>query len=204
MRQSWNICLLIMLSMLVSGCSAIKSGLLAGKNKKLLSEEEQKQYFLLTIFGTSKESRGYLLLETAEERSNYMNIFWSMYDTDLGTERNSFYVEVQKRFSYAKLKFKYMRTSGEKSALGRIYIKYGPPIDIVRNPAEISREEYEEVVVWEYDFPKMFKVAFKDERGTGNYQIIPNYDTLPNITGPGFRQRSMKEVIEWRKQHEMD
>ena len=200
-----KICLVILLFLTLLGlnnCGLIKSEIQASKNKKNLDQTEKRDYYLLTLFGTHSEVKHYLLKQTKKERENFLKSFWMMYDPDLSTSRNSFYVKVLKRYSYAKLKYKHMLTSGEYTDMGRIYIKYGPPDEMNVNPIGYDRQDYETIVVWKYNEPKVFTVVFKDSKGDGEYRLLTNESDFPPVTSHYFRVRSLKEVLEWRKNHE--
>ncbi|MCK5599896.1 GWxTD domain-containing protein [bacterium] len=201
-KRMITILMAIMALSIFSGCGYIKSEIKAGKIKKGLEGESFKKYYILSLFASHSEAKAYLLMESEDQRNGYLKEFWMMYDPDISSTRNSFYAELLKRYSYAKLKFPYMRRSGEKTDMGRMYIKYGAPVEIQRNPQDIEREDFQEVIVWEYEEPKMFNIGFKDENGTGSFNLIPNYEVIPTVTGKEFRHRTLKEVREWRVSHE--
>jgi GWxTD domain-containing protein len=190
--------LMLSIIILFSGCTFLKNEIKASKAKKHLTNSEMKAYYLLSLFGKHSETKSYLLKPTKDERETYLRNFWKMYTPDLKSSRNSFYVEILKRYSYSKLKFRYMRTSGEKTDMGRMYIKYGPPVEIQRNPTDVERRDYQEVIVWEYDTPRRFRIGFRDENGTGSYQIIPGFDAFPDVCGKDYRYYSLKEVENYR------
>ncbi len=185
-----------------NSCGYMKTEIQANKNKKKLSQGEKKYYYLLTIFGKHSEIKAYLLKKTLKERQDFLKSFWMMYDNDISSSRNSFFVTVMKRYSYAKLKYKHMITSGENTDMGRAYIKYGRPAEININPIDIKKEDYQEVIQWQYNSPKLFKITFKDENGTGDYRILPDQSDIIPVTGDYFRKRALKDVLEWRIKHE--
>ncbi|MCD6578586.1 GWxTD domain-containing protein [bacterium] len=194
--------ILLLATVFFNGCGYIKSEIQANKNKKNISQDEKKNLYLLTIFGKHSEVKSYLLKETLKERQYFSKSFWMMYDNDISSSRNSFFVKILKRYSYAKLKYKHMITSGENTDMGRTYIKYGRPTEININPMDIQREDYQQVVQWQYNSPILFKITFKDENGTGDFRILADKSDIIPVTGDYFRYRTLKEIFEWRTAHE--
>ena len=132
---------------------------------------------------------------------DFVETFWMMYDRDM-KGRNEFYLKILKRYNYANKKYRHMRRSGENTEMGRTYIKYGPPMEVSRNPSEFSSQDFQEVIVWQYDKPRYFQVVFADYTGTGDFVVLEEHSNSPTVMGPDYRYRTLEEVKEWRNEYE--
>jgi len=94
--------------------------------------------------------------------------FWEKHDPSPGTARNEAKEEFQRRILHADEKFTiHKRLRGWKSDLGRIYIKFGTPDDIVNEVFPIGQKPS---ITWYY-FRKNKVFRFVDLRGYGDYRL---------------------------------
>jgi GWxTD domain-containing protein len=102
-----------------------------------------------------------------EERDSLWKAFWKQYDPTPNTEYNEKEVEYFERIQYADEHFSF-GDKGWRSDRGRIYVKYGPPDEIVSRPYELSSKPYE---IWYY-YRLNVKFIFYDRYGFGEYILI--------------------------------
>ncbi|MBX7173947.1 MAG: GWxTD domain-containing protein [Pyrinomonadaceae bacterium] len=147
------------------------------------------------------EKKVFDLLQTNEERENFIAHFWDVRDPNPDTEENEFKEEYYERIAYANEKF----TSGIPGWLtdrGRIYITWGKPDSIESHPSggSYDRPSYEgggstttyPFEIWFYrhldNVGDGIEIEFVDPTGTGEYRMAKNAnekDALINIPGAG-------------------
>ncbi|OQX86454.1 hypothetical protein B6D60_06305, partial [candidate division KSB1 bacterium 4484_87] len=96
---------------------------------------------------------------------NYINNFWKNIDPEFRTEH-------LKRFYIAQQRFGSPTLPGWKTDRGRVYIMYGPPDDVERQPASLSTRAFE---IWYYEHMKgqaLVQFVFADLGIQGNYQLV--------------------------------
>jgi hypothetical protein len=74
------------------------------------------------------------------------------------------------RANIATTRYKDAYQEGWRSDRGRIYIKYGEPVDVERNPYDLDSEATE---IWTYIIggkERYFK--FEDKTGNGDYRLM--------------------------------
>ncbi len=184
--------------------------------KKTLNEYELEELTLMKYFSSRSEYMGYLKADP-EKRQEYLEDFWKMYDPDIETKRNDFYIDVKRRFKYADKKYKEQKTPGHLTARGRIYIMFGPPDDVIPGryspPIEetrgVNREYFTET--WTYSYPERLEFLFVDELGVGVYSqyksshvsndpVTSNLTPMPDVKKPPFRIRTWDEVQRLKKE----
>jgi hypothetical protein len=95
-------------------------------------------------------------------------------------------LEYYQRVAYANEHFAFANREGWQSDRGRVYIKYGEPDYILREP---STREYRPYQIWFYDDVEGgVRFLFMDESGFGDYKMVSstmrgeiydaNYDEL--------------------------
>jgi len=95
----------------------------------------------------------------------YINDFWR-------SKSPEFRAEHLKRFYSAQQRFGSPNIPGWKSDRGRIFIMYGPPDEIVREPASIDSRAYE---IWIYETLQRqgrVQFVFVDYGISGDYQLV--------------------------------
>ena len=102
---------------------------------------------------------------TEEERREFGEKFWRRRDPTPDTPENEAMDEFYRRVQYANQHFSAGRT-GWKTDMGRIYIKYGQPDEVVRSPFNFDRPPEE---VWYY-YKDRRTFYFVDRQGFGLYE----------------------------------
>ncbi len=77
---------------------------------------------------TDDEANTFEKLQTPEAKFTFTRIFWARRDPDPDTLVNEFRVEFERRVAYANEKFAVGSIPGWKTAMGQIYVIWGPPL----------------------------------------------------------------------------
>jgi len=118
--------------------------------KYIASQEEKKLFHQLSLRGKQQ-----FLLE-----------FWRSHDPDPETSENEFMIEYFRRFAFCEKEF----AGGINSDMGRIYVTYGPPLEVVR---EFSKLEFTKPVeVWTYALEGKVEFVFVDRHRDGKYGLV--------------------------------
>jgi len=101
----------------------------------------------------------------AQGKAKYVEAFWAARSPE-------FRMEHVRRFGFANQMFGSPTTPGWKSDRGRVYIVYGPPDDVEREPASVDTRAYE---IWIYENLKgqgRVEFVFCDYGVYGNYRLV--------------------------------
>ncbi len=115
--------------------------------------------------------------KSQEEKLKRFNAFWAKVDPTPNTPENELMLEYYSRIEFANQNFS-SYFPGWKSDMGRVYIKYGPPDFIERQPFSMDSQPYE---IWEY-YQHNIRLIFVDTSGFGNYRLLrPEWDARNRI-----------------------
>ena len=81
-----------------------------------------------------EERQAFRALTTDEDRERFIEQFWLKRDPTPGTPENEYREEHYRRIAYADETFATNAVPGWKTDRGRIYIKYGPPVEREAHP----------------------------------------------------------------------
>ncbi|MCR4437834.1 MAG: GWxTD domain-containing protein [bacterium] len=111
-----------------------------------------------------------MLAATPAEREMLFEVFWRRRDPTPGTERNELREEFFRRVDFANRQFTVLLSErdGWRTDRGRIYIIYGPPTEVEREPTQLDSPAYE---IWYYRHLNR-RFLFADRNGTGDYQLV--------------------------------
>ena len=127
--------------------------------------DREKIRRLIRPIATPEEKKIFTSL-TDQGLQEFLLRFWKARDPDPRTAENEFMVEHLRRFTWADNRF----AGGAESDMGRIYIVYGPPIDVQR---EFSTIEYSKPVeIWYYGIEGRVEFVFIDRSGDGLYRLV--------------------------------
>lgn len=132
---------------------------------KQFREEDIEEFKAQIYYIVDEKERKFFDQLDKSGKINYINNFWKNIDPDFRTEH-------LKRFYIAQQRFASSTLPGWKTDRGRVYIMYGPPDDIDRQPASLSTRAYE---IWYYEHMKgqsLVQFVFADLGIHGNYQLI--------------------------------
>lgn len=133
------------------------------------------------VYIQEREERGVYGDLSLEGKRNYLRQFWARRGLD---HQRAYY----RSFAAANREFDEGGAGsvpGWRTDRGRIYLKYGPPDEVLRRPQAGPTQPYE---VWKYTRSRNRKFVFLDRTGLGNYQLIftderrepslPDWETL--------------------------
>ena len=121
---------------------------------------------VLRYIATDAELKEMDRLKTPEERRAFWETFWQGRDPFPETSRNEAMEEFYKRVRYADQRFG-VGGPGWKTDMGQIYIVYGQPDEIVRNPFRFDGPPEE---IWYY-YQSRKTFVFADRDGFGRYEL---------------------------------
>lgn len=128
-------------------------------------------YLPLVYLMTSQEQGAYPGL-TLEGKRRWLRLFWERRDPTPGTPRNETQEDFYRRINEANRRFREggaAQIPGWRTDRGRIFIKYGPPDEVLNRPQAGSTRPFE---VWKYTRTRALKYVFLDQTLFGNYALI--------------------------------
>ena len=105
-----------------------------------------------------------------DEQNELFEEFWAERDPTPDTERNELKEEFFRRLDFANRNFAVLSSDREgwETDRGKVYIQYGPPSEVERQPTDINMPAAE---IWFYaKIDRHF--IFSDPSGTGNYRLV--------------------------------
>jgi GWxTD domain-containing protein len=117
----------------------------------------------------SEEKTVFHQLDLAGKR-NFLNEFWRRRDTTPGTPDNEFKDDYIRRLVQAQANFSAGTTEGWKTDRGRIFLTYGAPNHIDREPDSPDKNAFE---IWSYnDLEGGAQFIFIDVSSNSNYKLV--------------------------------
>jgi len=114
-----------------------------------------------------------------DKKQALFNEYWKKIDPTPGTETNELMDEYYRRIAYSNSNFSAYR-DGWKTDMGMLYILFGPPNDVDRNPYNVNimptleREVYAYETWYYHEINQAF--FFVDERGFGDFRLVNPQD----------------------------
>jgi len=148
----------------------------------------------IDYIATSEELKGFKACRNSLERQAFLDAFWAKRDPDPTTPQNEFYDGFALRVRYADENFGQVNRLGRYTDMGRIYIKYGPPDEIIREEAPRARRAY---IRWRYNIQN-WEFLFADPNNTGEYQLVysTNREERPTLFYDKPSERIIEEELE--------
>jgi GWxTD domain-containing protein len=128
-------------------------------------------YLPLVYLMTAAEQGNYPSL-TLEGKRRWLRLFWEKRDPTPGTPGNEAQDDFYKRIAEANRRFREGGSGqipGWRTDRGRIFIKYGPPDEVLNRPQAGNTRPYE---VWKFTRGRALKYVFLDQTLFGNYVLI--------------------------------
>jgi len=138
---------------------------------ELVAEEVKRFKQDVTYIATTAELKMFDELNFVGKK-NFMEEFWRRRDLNPETPENEFKIEHYRRINAAIFRFSLTQESGDgwNMDMGRVYIKYGEPSEIERNPSSQGTKPWER---WNYhDLEGGVYFIFVDEDGYGMYRLV--------------------------------
>ena len=128
-------------------------------------------YLPLVYLMTAEEQGSYPSL-TLEGKRRWLRLFWQKRDPTAGTPRNEAQEDFYARIAEANRRYREggaAQIPAWRTDRGRIFIKYGPPDEVLTRPQAGNSRPYE---VWKYSRGRALKYVFLDQTLFGNYVLI--------------------------------
>ncbi len=131
-----------------------------------MSETDVQKYFdQIKYIASPEELKVYKQLD-AKGKQEFLLRFWKSRDTDPTTLENEFMIDYFQKLEYVEMTF----PNGINSDMGRIYLQYGPPIEIDRETG--STVTNKSVIVWRYTLDGITEFYFVDRSGDGRFVLV--------------------------------
>lgn len=122
------------------------------------------------IIATGEEIEEYELLDSLNNKREYLYNFWKKRDDNSKTAVNEFKRTYFTRVDVANERYRTMTSKGYKTDRGRIFIRLGDPDEIERHPNETNSKPYE---VWYYhQIEGGVYFIFGDYTGFNFYELL--------------------------------
>ena len=141
-RKSQFILIFCILNMLINGCSIF----LKNKREKTFKEKVQDEIFYIA---TDKQKKELNELNSPDEINIFLEKFWKELDPNQETEINELKEVYLERYNYANEHFQECGREGWETDMGRVYILYGPPDEIIQEvlPQNLERNDASNIFI---------------------------------------------------------
>lgn len=119
--------------------------------------------------------------DVREKRRRYAGL-WSRLDPTPGTPRNEAMEEYLSRIDFAKEHFR-SYAAGWMTDQGRVYVLYGAPDRIARDP---FRGDSRRIETWHYYARGNLELSFEDESGFGDFRLLTPISPLEKYRYGGY------------------
>lgn len=128
-------------------------------------EDVKKYYDQIKYIATADEKKIFREL-SPKGKQEFLLQFWKSRDPDPATPENEFMEEYFQRIAYCEEHFQ----GGINSDMGRVYIQYGPPLDIRRMFSTVAYSK--PVEIWVYALEGQSEFVFVDRIGGNQYVLV--------------------------------
>ena len=129
---------------------------------------EQLQYI------ASRKELNKLRHAPKDQKQKYFEAFWKAKDPTPGTATNELMDEYYRRVDFANQHFSGFR-EGWRTDMGMVYILFGPPNDVERQPFNVVANPYYETEIYAYQIWYYYDInrrfIFADHHGFGDYRL---------------------------------
>ncbi len=156
-----------------------------------LREAQLDSMYMPLVYLMNSGEQGIYSTLSVEGKRAYLRRFWAKRDPTPRMPRNEFLEQFYATVAEADRRFHEGGASevpGWRTDRGRIFVKYGPPDEVLSRPQAGSTRPYE---VWKYTRVRSRKFVFLDVTAFGHYELIWTDDrrevSLPNwaaLLGP--------------------
>ena len=156
-----------------------------------LSEPQLDTLYGPLVYLMTSDEMGIYSTLTVQGKRDFLRRFWAKRDPTPGTAVNELQVDFYSRIKEANRRFREggaAEIPGWRTDRGRIFIKYGPPQEVMQRPQAGNTMPYE---VWKYTRNRALKYVFLDQTQFGNYALIwtddrrePSRPNWQSLLGP--------------------
>lgn len=160
-----------------------------------MSEAQLDTLYAPLVYLMASDEVGMYGTLTPEGKRGYLRWFWNKRDPTPGTRRNEAQEDFYQRIGEANRRFREggaAEIPGWRTDRGRIFIKYGPPQDVLQRPQAGSTAPYE---VWKYTRGRLSKYVFLDQTQFGNYALIWT-DDRREVSRPNWQALLGPEAVQ--------
>jgi GWxTD domain-containing protein len=158
---------------------------------ELMSEAQLDTLYAPLIYLMVSDEVGIYSSLTVEGKRSFLRRFWLKRDPTSGTPRNEAQENFYSRIAEANRRYREggaAEIPGWRTDRGRIFIKNGPPQEVLQRPQAGNTLPYE---VWKYSMGRLLKYVFMDLTQFGNYALIwtddrrePSRPNWQSLLGP--------------------
>ena len=137
-----------------------------------MSEARLDTLYLPLVYLMTAEEQGSYPSLTLEGKRRWLRLFWEKRDRTPGTPGNEAQDDFYTRIAEANRRFREggaAQIPGWRTDRGRVFIKYGPPDEVLSRPQAGNTRPYE---VWKFTRGRALKYVFLDQTLFGNYVLI--------------------------------
>jgi GWxTD domain-containing protein len=154
----------------------------------------QKYYDQIKYIANHQELQTFKQLDAAGKQK-FLLKFWKSKDPTPATPENEFMEEHFRRIAFCEKNFK----GGINSDRGRVYIQYGPPLEVSRQASPIATSKSSEI--WTYSINGTTEFVFVDRTGDGNYVLV--HSTHPDeIENPEWEDEVNRAIPKSNKPYQ--
>jgi GWxTD domain-containing protein len=160
-----------------------------------MSEAQLDTLYAPLVYLMASDEVGIYGSLTLDGKRGYLRWFWGKRDPTPGTPRNEAQEDFYSRIAEANRRFREggaAEIPGWRTDRGRIFIKYGPPQDVLQRPQAGSTAPYE---VWKYTRGRLSKYVFLDQTQFGNYALIWT-DDRREVSRPNWQALLGPEAVQ--------
>lgn len=167
------------------------SGAAATDKFELMTEAQLDTLYAPLIYLMTSDETGIYGSLTLEGKRSFLRRFWSKRDPTSGTPRNEAQESFYARIGEANRRYREggaAEIPGWRTDRGRVFIKYGPPQEVLQRPQAGNTLPYE---VWKFSQGRLLKYVFMDLTQFGNYALIwtddrrePSRPNWQSLLGP--------------------
>jgi GWxTD domain-containing protein len=156
-----------------------------------MSEAQLDTLYAPLIYLMSSDEQGIYSTLTVEGKRTFLRRFWARRDPTPATPDNEVMAAFYSRIAEANRRYREggaAEIPGWRTDRGKIFIKYGPPNEVMQRPQAGATLPYE---VWKYTQGRALKYVFMDFTQFGNYALIwtddrrePSRPNWQSLLGP--------------------
>jgi GWxTD domain-containing protein len=160
-----------------------------------MTDAELDELYAPLVYIMQSDEQGIYPTLSSEGKRNFLRQFWAKRDPTPGTAGN----EEQSRFYRAIAEANRRFREGGAGAIpgwrtdrGRVFIRYGPPDEVLSRPQPMGTQPYE---VWKYTQVRSRKFVFMDFTAFGNFSLIWT-DERREPSRPNWQELLGREAVE--------
>lgn len=137
-----------------------------------MPEAQLDTVYMPLVYLMSGEEQGTYTGLTVDGKRRWLRQFWQKRDPTPGTPRNERQEDFYARIGEANRLYREggaAEIPGWRTDRGRVFIKYGPPDEVLNRPQAGNTRPY---IVWKYTRVRALKYVFLDQTLFGNYVLI--------------------------------